>query len=396
MIPVQTGLFYPWMNQTSLHKVLNAFQSENVSLYFVGGCVRDSLLGKTVKDIDLTTPSTPDTVISILNKHNINYAEIGKAYGSIMAIVNGQNFEITSFRHDTETDGRWTKVRYTENLIEDSSRRDFTVNALYLSADGNLYNPQHGLKDITHKHLKFIGDPIKRVHEDYLRILRFFRFYTEFDQNLSYDALQACKAQAHNLSKISKERIYQELMQLLAAPRPLKSLQLMDEFRILNSVINVELDIQWLERLQELEIATTIQGSSLIRLYILFSKHIELLVCSLPFSKIEKKFLLTLQNEYSLTTKTTYLLYYCGIDKAQAQIFLHASNKNNTMDFHQEWHKTLNWQQPKFPLNSYDIIQLGYKGADIGLTLKAVERWWVQQEFKPSRTACLDYVVHGF
>ena len=166
---------------TKVGKIFNAISSygAKAEIRYVGGCVRKILNDEKIDDIDLATNLNPDEVIEALKKNNINFYETGKTHGTITAHIEGINYEITSLRKDLSTDGRHAKVEYTDNWHEDASRRDFTINSIYSDIEGNLYDPFGGKNHIEKKIVKFIGDPEKRIQEDYLRILRYIRFFFE-------------------------------------------------------------------------------------------------------------------------------------------------------------------------------------------------------------------------
>ena len=400
MEAIKTGLTYPWMKQASLIKLVAVFQLEQIPLYFIGGCVRDSLLDMIPKDIDLTTPLHPDDIVELLQRHNIFYKLIGKAYGSVMAIVDEFSFEITTFRRDVTTDGRWATVDYTNSLYDDSARRDFTVNAFYLTSEGNLYDPQDGWGDLQAKRLVFIGDPAERIQEDYLRILRFFRFHGQFNQETSMAALDACETYAPHLTMISAERTHHELLGLLATAFPLLSLQLMHQRNIIPSfIIDVNMDLATYERLQAWEITHNIRASPLIRFYILFAQHLETIIKRLAFSRRDQKFLYTIHNRQKDNYCLLTWLYHHGTSLAQAHLILQALNTDaNTpnltvnLEFQQQWQQTLDWQRPIFPLNGHDLTSLGYSGPRLGLALKTVHQWWIDHHFQPSHSDCLHYL----
>jgi len=164
-----------------LFKSFNAY-SDEVELRFVGGCVRKLINDQIVDDIDLSINIKPETVIEILKKNNFNFYETGIDHGTITVVINNRSFEITSLRKDVQTDGRHAQVEYTKNWLEDASRRDFTINAIYADIDGNLFDPFNGRKDLINGLIEFIGDPATRIKEDYLRILRYIRFFFRLQQ----------------------------------------------------------------------------------------------------------------------------------------------------------------------------------------------------------------------
>ena len=194
---------------------LNDFGKES-AVRFVGGCVRKSIRGENIDDIDLATSCEPDEVKKRLSKENIKVVNTGFSHGTVTAILNEKKFEITTLRRDIFTDGRHANVEFTSNWEEDASRRDFTINAIYSDIEGRIFDPLNGISDLHSGIIKFIGSPEERIQEDYLRILRYFRFFTQYsktdyDQNI----IQTIKQYINGLNKISNERIFDELKKTL-------------------------------------------------------------------------------------------------------------------------------------------------------------------------------------
>ena len=183
---------------------------------FVGGCVRKLINKEEIDDIDFAINITPIELIEILEKNNIKYIKTGFDYGTVTVLINNKKFEITSLRKDIKTDGRHTEVEYTKDWLEDASRRDFTINAIYSDINGNLFDPYGGAEDILNKKVKFIGDPNKRIQEDYLRIVRYLRFFIQYSsKNHDENTIKLIKKNLNGLSKISKERILEELFKMM-------------------------------------------------------------------------------------------------------------------------------------------------------------------------------------
>ena len=199
-----------------LFKAFNNYSSET-ELRFVGGCVRKLINDEIVDDIDLSTNKKPETVIEILKKNNINFYETGIDHGTITAVINNRSFEITSLRKDVKTDGRHAQVEYTNNWLEDASRRDFTINSIYADIDGNLFDPFNGKKDLNNGLIEFIGDPATRIKEDYLRIIRYIRFFLGYSRNQhNKNTVKIIKQHLSGLKQVSKERQLQELKKIIS------------------------------------------------------------------------------------------------------------------------------------------------------------------------------------
>ena len=217
--------FLDLKNNKGVNKIFGAINNYNETseIRYVGGCVRKILNDEKTDDIDLATNLTPDQVRQCLDKNQIKFFETGIEHGTITAVIDDQNFEITTLRKDVKTDGRHAVVEYTTNWKEDSLRRDFSINSIYSDLDGNLYDPNSGHKDLNVGIIKFIGDPETRIKEDYLRIIRYLRFYTEYSKiDHEINILKIIKKNIEGLGKISKERQFNELKKILKLDNFLK------------------------------------------------------------------------------------------------------------------------------------------------------------------------------
>ncbi len=217
--------FQDLKNNKGVYKIFGAINNYNETseIRYVGGCVRKILNDEKTDDIDLATNLTPDQVKQCLDKNQIKFFETGIEHGTITAVIDDQNFEITTLRKDVKTDGRHAVVEYTINWKEDSLRRDFSINSIYSDLDGNLYDPNFGHKDLNVGIIKFIGDPETRIKEDYLRIIRYLRFYTEYSKiDHEINIIKIIKKNIEGLGKISKERQFNELKKILKLDNFLK------------------------------------------------------------------------------------------------------------------------------------------------------------------------------
>jgi poly(A) polymerase len=229
----------PWQDQTGMPHLLEALGAAEGETRYVGGCVRDTLIGAAVSDVDLATRLKPEEVIARLRRARIKSVPTGLPHGTVTAIVEGRPVEVTTLRRDVATDGRHATIAYTDDWAQDAARRDFTINAL--SADPatlEVHDYFGGREDIESRLVRFIGDPLTRIAEDHLRILRFFRFHARFGRGGPDTAgLEACTARANDLMALSRERIADELLKLLALPNPAPTAALMVERGILRPVL---------------------------------------------------------------------------------------------------------------------------------------------------------------
>ncbi len=217
--------FLDLKNNKGVNKIFGVINNHNETseIRYVGGCVRKILNDEKTDDIDLATNLTPDQIRQCLDKNQIKFFETGIEHGTITAVIDDQNFEITTLRKDVKTDGRHAVVEYTTNWKEDSLRRDFSINSIYSDLDGNLYDPNSGYKDLNVGIIKFIGDPETRIKEDYLRIIRYLRFYTEYSKiDHEINIIKIIKKNIEGLGKISKERQFNELKKILKLDNFLK------------------------------------------------------------------------------------------------------------------------------------------------------------------------------
>ena len=204
-------------NDPKIKKIFNSINDHSTEseILFVGGCVRQNILGQKIGDIDLATNLNPDEVVSCLNKNNIKHIDVGKKYGTITAILEKKKFEITSLRKDVKTDGRFAEVQYCKNWNEDAKRRDFTFNSIYSNLNGELFDPFNGKKDLLNGWVKFIGNPATRIKEDYLRILRYIRFFLIYSKNNhSEEIKKIIKQNISGINIISSDRLLSELKKI--------------------------------------------------------------------------------------------------------------------------------------------------------------------------------------
>lgn len=344
-------------------------------LRLVGGCVRDSLLQVPCQDLDLATTYTPQDLLHILEP-SIPVRTHGIAFGTLMAIIDGRSYEITSCRQDIETDGRWAKVHFTQEWRKDAMRRDFTFNAMYLSLEGDFFDYFEGLNDLRKGNVRFIGDPIQRLAEDRLRLLRYYRFWTRFGQRAPDPHLHALfTSVAKELKHLSKDRIRHELLHIAAAPFSQWQCVLTDfnEITLFESLFS---------KPPLTDALTQKDLSPLGRLWSLYRHDLEILTFHLNLSKEQKKYILFLDTAY-------------GISQTSAIEVLTRYGPNVFKDW-----KILTDQDPDlwplvlpdFPLTSYELMALGYTGKTLGIALKETYNWWLLHEGKKNKDACLSYL----
>lgn len=403
MNPVKTIDVQDWMKAPQTQAVLAALDpdGQGMQALFVGGCVRNALLGEAVDDIDIATPLIPEEGTKRLTAAGIKVIPTGIEHGTITAVTDGRTFEITTLRKDIETFGRHAVVAYTEDWCEDAPRRDFTMNTLLADAGGHIYDPTgQGLADLTARRVVFVGDPATRIAEDYLRILRFFRFQAYYGRGAPDEAaLTACRAATNHIGDLSKERISRELLKILSVDNPADILYIMFENNILNKISNArdkEGVLRCLTELQNKYDAFHITP----RLFIFQSVDKAGLVGVSPLmnlsndQKKELQVLLEVQagleeNGESATTVKA-LIYHHGAPLTEQGLLLNAARQGTGVA--DEWIAlTKGWAVPVFPLRGADLLAAGVSpGPHVGKILAAVENWWIEQDFAPDHAACLE------
>lgn len=391
--------------------VVAALTADGATVRFVGGCVRDALLGRHSDDIDIATPDRPETVVRMIEAAGFKAIPTGLAHGTITAVAGGQPFQITTLRTDIETFGRHARVAFTDDWTADAARRDFTFNALFADADGTFYDPFDGVADLEAGHVRFVGAARERIQEDYLRLLRFFRFYAYFGRApADVDALAGCAALAGNLKTLSGERIRDETLKLLAAPAPEGALTLMTEADIWRHFLAealpaAALGFSGLRALIKIEERLGVVDS-IRRLGLLVSAgavDARPLAARLRLSNLQRDRLqVLLQPPVDLADDTPIreqraALYRFGTD-AYRDLVLRSwavamAAGGPTDGFARLWSMPNEWAVPAFPVAGKDIVGFGVSsGPTVGRLMAAAETWWIEQGFEPDRAAVLSWI----
>ena len=363
-----------WMTAPETVKVMDILNtgSDTPKALFVGGSVRHVLTGEEVTDIDIATRHTPEQVQDLFKGTEVKIIPTGIDHGTVTAVINKRTFEITTLRKDIETDGRRAVVAYTDSWLEDANRRDFTMNTLLMDAAGNIYDPTgQGIDDLTAGKVIFVGTPAERIAEDYLRILRFFRFHALYGQGApDATALSACTAAADKILTLSRERITQETVKILKSERFVSVLDLMAE----NSILNIFPDADRGILSPKQSLAAKLYTLNATEKYLIIPKAL----------KREMKAITEVMALAPLTTDQTIkvALYKQGRD-ATRQAFLIQTTKNPTDQNIDEVLELINmWQIPTFPTTGEDLIAQGYKpGPELGRKLKQKEEQWIKAGF---------------
>ena len=377
---------FTWLDASYLKAVIAALDAVDPGgSRFVGGCVRDSLLGEQPKDFDVATRLTPDEVIGALKAAQLGAAPTGLAHGTVTAIADHQGVEVTTLRSDVETDGRRAVVAFTKDWAHDANRRDFCMNAIYATPDGNLFDPVGGLADIAARRVAFIGDAELRIREDYLRILRFFRFTARFSKDFDQTGLAACARLKIGIGDLSAERIGAELMAVLALPRAGFALKAMDDTGILAQIWDTPAKLVAFDRLKL--ISPNVEAP--VALGVLFGEAGDGIGTRLRLSNAEKairskslKGAKTIERDMS-EPQARILIYQLGRDVFQDAIAVaHACDSIDRSDQERLQLIADNWMPPVLPISGRHIVGEGVKpGPEVAKTLALIEQQWIDEGF---------------
>ena len=354
-------------------------------------------MGRPVDDIDIATQLVPEVTMEALKRARIRAVPTGIEHGTVTAIVKGQPFEITSLRRDVETDGRRAVVAFTEDWTEDAERRDFRLNALYAAPDGTLFDPvDGGYADALAGRVIFIGDADQRLREDFLRILRFFRFNAWYGAEMDQDGLAACQRQRGGLSGIARERIWKELKKLLSAPQPRAAVEAMAASGVLDAVLPEHGGTDGLHDLELTEQLTGVQPDPMLRLMALLPRT------AFVIQETQKSLRLSNEEAARLTMwAADNLPDPVGMDARMLRATLYWHGKQAVVDramlagadVRDLLAAVRAWRRPEFPIGGEDALAAGYKGPEIGQALSRVALAWVESDFDLDRATLLELLV---
>ena len=379
-----------WLNEPRLQEVMAVITRGGGEVRVAGGAVRNALLGVPIADVDLATTMLPQDVVRVCKAAGFGVHPTGYEHGTVTVVNEAMPFEVTTLRRDVETDGRRAVVAFTTDWAEDAMRRDFTMNAMYCNAAGKIYDFTDGYVDLLRNRIRFVGDANMRIKEDYLRILRFFRFHARFGIGAADKVgLAACAKLKSGLKKISAERIRQEIFKLLVAPRAVPTLKIMASSGVLKIIIPYTDDWRLIGRLPD---------DAVLRLYALAEKPQDLKdilrLSNIEAQRIKELVVAPYLSPRLKAQEQRAMLYHLGAQAWADSVELSwAKGRDSKQD--SRWQALLDlpkrWPVPKLPVNGQDILEAGIaSGPYMGEVLRSLEDWWVARDFVASREELLE------
>ena len=383
----------PWLKARSLRKVFRAIREAGGEARVAGGAVRNAIMGLPVSEVDVATTLSPEEVTAACQRSGLSVHPTGIDHGTVTVVADRHAYEVTTLRHDVATDGRWATVAFTIDWQADALRRDFTMNALYCDEQGNIHDYTNGYRDALRKRIIFVGDPRQRIGEDYLRILRFFRFHARFGQGAPDAAgLEACVDLAKGLDMLSPERIRQEMFKLMEADGAVPTLKLMHRVGLLGHLLDYREDWRVLQRLP---------ADPVLRLAVLAAEP-DAMQERWRLSNVEKR---RIEAINTMTAPTPALrpreqraiLYETGAATWRDLVKVAWARSADSAD-DRRWRALLRlpdrWRIPKLPVSGHDLMAAGVApGPDLGQALRRLEDWWVASDFQPGKDELLKRIA---
>lgn len=386
-----------WLTARPVRQIFEAISAAGGEARVAGGAVRNALMGELIGEIDIATTLTPEAVMEAGRAAGLGVHPTGIAHGTIMLVALGQPFEVTTLRVDVETFGRKARVAFTDDWEADARRRDFTINALYCSPDGEIHDPVGGYPDILAKKVRFVGDPEARIREDYLRILRYFRFESHYGGKTGDRAsLDACVRLKDGLDRLSAERIRQEFFKLLVGKGAVPILPVMEERGVLAHVLPHTKGFGPIERMARIDRHWGLKPDPLLRLALIATDALGLRArLKLTNAEVER---LTSLSTHSAPTphlrpgERERVLYEMGQQAFRDGVRVAWARSSDPVD-DAAWHELLelaqHWNRPQFPVRGSDLVARGLTGPAVGETLRRLEDWWIASGFTPGRDELL-------
>jgi poly(A) polymerase len=391
-----THISKPWMSEKKVTQVFTALDNQ---ARFVGGCVRNTLLDIPITDIDIATPLAPEAVMKLLEQANIQTIPTGIKHGTVTAIIEHTPFEITTLRKDIACHGRHATVEFTDKWEEDAARRDFTINAMSCDPHGTIYDYFSGLEDIKRPVIRFVGDAKQRCREDYLRILRFFRFTALYGKEFHTEGLAAATELAPHIEELSGERIQQEMKKLLAAADPVWVLEAMCDSPVWLEVMAESLHLDSLknylanERRYHLPIDPVIRLAALVRTSYDPKEEARIIAARWKLSNDDRRRLILLADCTFPADDAAIKEIIRNLGNVLATFAAALSYPTLSVGLDTIINDTQHWQAPHFPLTGKDLMDAGYApGKQMGMLLKQAEVYWAEHDYTPDKAALIAYV----
>ncbi len=402
------NFFYPFYKSYELKKIFNILEKDSSSkektVMIVGGAVRNFLKKEKIGDIDIATIFSPEEVKEKFLNSDIKVIETGVEHGTLTLLINNKTFEITTLRKDIKTDGRHAEVVFTNDWQQDSNRRDFTINAIYLDRRGKLFDPQSGIKDLEKNIVKFIGNPNTRIKEDYLRIIRFIRFSIQYNSELDSEAFQTIKLNLNGVKDLSKERVFSELIKILS----LKNLEDLEKNAELKNVFSLIFpELRYLLRIKKIKYLSNKNLSSqdlILSILLLDDTNNHEYFCHKYRTSNKTKENINLFHNLIKDFKMDNLFFK---DNLKKNLYLFGKetlielndllfviiSKRSRKDYLVAQKKIVETLVPKFPYNGQHLIMKGFKeGKKIGLVLKKLEKEWINYSFSLSDKQAIEII----
>jgi poly(A) polymerase/tRNA nucleotidyltransferase (CCA-adding enzyme) len=377
MIPADTS----WLKNPAAQEICAVIAAAGYQVFFVGGCVRNAIMGLTDSDIDMSTNARPEQVMKVAKSAGLRAIPTGIDHGTVTVVVQGTPFEITTFRRDVETDGRHAVVAFSDDIHDDARRRDFTMNALYATPDGQVVDPLDGMDDLLARRIRFIEDPDARIKEDYLRILRFFRFsawYGDPAEGFDAEALAAISINTDGLETLSAERVGQEMVKLLRAPDPSTAIAVMRQTGVLSTILPGS-DDRMLGILVHMEAALGLAPVWTRRLAVLGGDDPEK---RFRLSKVDAQKLKILREVGFSGPSIEEIAYRYGLEIGQSAMLFRAVLAEQEPDI-PVLETLLCAATAKFPVAARDLIP-EFQGPALGKKLQQLEQLWIDSGFSLS------------
>jgi poly(A) polymerase len=405
--PQRAILTAGWFTRPESQQLMALLEAGGATPRYVGGSVRDALLERETQDVDIAVTLPPNAILTLLEQAGIRALTTGITHGTVTAVVEGKPYEITTLRRDTACDGRHASVAFTDSWREDAARRDFTMNALYADSEGRLYDYFGGWEDAKAGRVRFIGEAAQRITEDYLRILRFFRFYAGYGKGApDVEALAACNAHRDGIARLSGERIHKEMFRLLATPNPLPALRALEQSEVWETVLP---PLSFAETAREaefqhllaLERALSLTPEAMTRLALMlraaaspaaaFATLAERWRCSTTECKAQEALMRFTPLPLSQERQWQEFLRHHGWEVTRRALLLTAAEaREDAAKPKALFSSLLQWQIPVFPLTGADLLAHGHAaGPALGAELKRLEQAWVASHYTLSREELL-------